>query len=183
MEPAGSVGGALNTSAFDQSSGCDFARSSLSRDRFLSVASALWRGFRAQYGRRLSSACTLRNARRSHTHSRAAARSSKPRNTGRGRYACLLSWGNELRLSHGTASVTCYGTGRATRRNRSIEVRSIFFLSNALEGRAFLFASPRGRGMSAACSLDRSRIRHKAPLDTCPRTLNRSRTCALCSLF
>lgn len=58
----------------------------------------------AQYGAapRRFLACTLRNActgraRHAHAHIREPARSSKPRNTGRGQCACLLSWGNELR--------------------------------------------------------------------------------------
>lgn len=76
---------------------------------------------RAAYETRIYARCDARALARS------AGRNSKPRNARpRGRCACLLSWGNELH-SRGIADVTCYGTGRTTRRNRS-GVRSIFFL-------------------------------------------------------
>lgn len=74
--------------------------------------------------------------------------------TRRGQCARLLSRGNELRSR--TADVTCYGTGRTTRRNRSIEVRSIFFsLEQAGRTRVSFCDSSRSR--------DRNRHRYRDP--------------------
>ncbi|TGZ46681.1 Uncharacterized protein DBV15_11116 [Temnothorax longispinosus] len=78
-------------------------------------------------------------------HSRTRAETVNPE-TRRGRCARLLSRGNELRSRTDTADVIYYGTGRTTRRNRSIEVRSIFFSRTSQEdARFFLCDSSRSR--------------------------------------
>lgn len=100
-----------------------------------------FRAFGTIWYQRQVLACSLRNActRPMLAHTREQAETVNPE-TRRGRCVRLLSRGNELRSRTDTADVIYYSTGRTTRRNRSIEVRSIFFSSNKPGGRAFLSA-------------------------------------------